>query len=362
MKKIAFSLACLCVLVACESNVPVVEKITSTKSKIQFTSLANKDTLRISSNVSWSASIDADWVSVEPSSWSGDTIVTIKFIGNNTAPASSKIIFATSTKSVEVSIERVPEYDKHNGIGRFSIPGGKTISFAPGNLRYSPQTQKWSFADEQYKYLGSANNDFTNAEEIDLFCWGSGENPLYVRHEKNYVDWGVNEIDDYTANTWRALGSGEFYYILHERSNAENLYGFGNIAGMKGFFLFPDNLTNLAGITIKQSIDYSIGREWAGGYERTNHTSIYNDNSYTKAQWTIMENAGVVFLPAACQYEAWYNPWHFLVVGYGDGYYWFNTGYYNQDAYAAAFEFRTDYVDFEVKTDKMRGNSVRLVK
>lgn len=365
MKKIAFSLACLCILVACESNVPVVEKITSTKSKIQFTSLANKDTLHISSNVSWSASVDADWVSVEPSSWSGDTIVTIKFLGNAAAPAATKITFATSSKTVEVSIERVAEYEKHNGIGRFTVAQGKTITFAPGNLRFSPKTKNWSFANEQYSYLGSANSAFADADMLDIFCWGSGDNPLYVHQRKanEYVDWGVNEIDDYPANTWRGLSSGEYYYLRKERPNAEKLFAFGNVAGRGGMFIFPDNLTCLAGISLKPSIDYSIGRDWAGGYERTNHTSMYKDNSFTMEQWKIMENAGVVFLPAAGSFEAWYNPWHFAVVDCGyAGNYWHSSEYYGGNAYGSSIEFRTDYMYFNGHKDKMWGCSVRLVK
>lgn len=362
MKHTILSFTCILLLMSCESREPVVSNLSCTKNKIQFTSLANTDTMHIYSNIAWTTSVDAEWITINPSNGKGDTIVTISS-GEVNAPASATITFTADTKLVKVSIERVPEYDKKNGIGRFSVSDNKTVSFAPGNLKYSPTTEKWSFADEQYKYLGSANQAFKEAEEIDLFCWGSGEMPLYVRHEKNYVDWGVNIIDDYPANTWRCISSGEFAYIRKYRPNAEKLFGFGNIAGIKGMFIFPDDLTNLAGIApLKQSIDYSIGREWAGGYERTNHTSIFNDNAYTKAQWVIMEKAGVVFLPAACQYEAWYNPWHFLVVGYGEGHYWYNTGYYNEDAYAASLEFRTDYVKFEYHTDKMRGNSVRLVK
>lgn len=362
MKHTILSFTCILLLMSCESREPIVSNLSCSKNKIQFTSLANTDTMYVSSNLAWTTSVDVDWITINPSNGNGDTIVTISS-GDVTAPASATITFMADTKIVKVSIDRVPEYDKKNGIGCFSVSEKKTITFAPGNLKYSPKTDKWSFTDEQYKYLGSANQAFKEADEIDLFCWGSGKMPLYVRHETDYVDWGVNIIDDYPENTWKCISAGEFAYIRKYRPNAEKLFGFGNIAGIRGMFIFPDNLTNLAGIApLKQSIDYSIGREWAGGYERTNHTSIFNDNTYTKAQWLIMEKAGVVFLPAACQYEAWYNPWHFLVVGYGGGHYWFNTGYYNEYAYAVSLEFRTDYVKFEDHTDKMSGNSVRLVK
>ena len=50
-----------------------------------------------------------------------------------------------------------PSYDETPGIGTFSVSADKQVTFSKGNLQYTQSTDTWSFADNQYDYLGEAN-------------------------------------------------------------------------------------------------------------------------------------------------------------------------------------------------------------
>ena len=43
------------------------------------------------------------------------------------------------------------------GIGVFSVSADKQVTFSKGNLQYTQSTNTWSFAENQYDYLGQAN-------------------------------------------------------------------------------------------------------------------------------------------------------------------------------------------------------------
>ncbi len=171
--------------------------------------------------------------------------------------------------------------------GAFSISESKQVVFASGNLQYKASTDTWRFAEHQYDYIGAANSNISSTYSgwIDLFGWGTGNNPTNTSKSysdySTFTDWGTNEIDDYAANTWRTLTRDEWIYVFMNRTDADSLHGFATVNGTKGVILLPDDWTTPSGIT------FNVG------------TAAYTNNVFTTAQWYRMDSAGAVFLPAA---------------------------------------------------------------
>lgn len=177
--------------------------------------------------------------------------------------------------------------------GEFSVSSRQKVHFSKGNLRYNSSSNTWSFADNQWDYLGAANkNGNSLATTIDLFGWGTGNNPTLISNEgTNYgpgensisgvYDWGHNSISNggNTADYWRTLSQSEWSYIISQRANANQLHGLGKVNGVKGLILLPDNWTYTA--------------------LNSPNADNYTSNSYTSTQWQDMQYHGAVFLPAA---------------------------------------------------------------
>ena len=93
----------------------------------------------------------------------------------------------------------------------FSVSSSKKIAFSLGNLQYNASTNKWRFAENQYDYIGEDNIHIsdTYAGWIDLFGWGTGNNPTLDTFD--IVDyfygslWETNSINGDEPNTWRTL-------------------------------------------------------------------------------------------------------------------------------------------------------------
>ncbi len=88
-----------------------------------------------------------------------------------------------------------------------------------------------------------------------------------------------------------------------------------------------------------------------------NYTSQTDATSYTSTEWTTMEEAGCVFLPAAGFRE------EFSVSDVGvDGSYWSSTAYGEDNAYIANFDsYDSDDVYPDIYGYRSRGYSVRLI-
>ena len=171
----------------------------------------------------------------------------------------------------------------------FSVADGEFVQFSTGNLQYEVGTNTWSFATNQYDYVGEANinvGDPTFTGTIDMFGWSAdgkfGVNPSNKNEDYNgdFVDWGtlVNEAD------WYTLSADEWKYLLNTRANAANLKQIAKVGSVVGIMLFPDVWTMPADVNVTAAYD---------SYFKVN---IYN---YTPEQWTKLEEAGAVFLPAA---------------------------------------------------------------
>lgn len=134
--------------------------------------------------------------------------------------------------------------------GKFTINAqGRQVQFSQGNLQYKASTQKWRFAVQQYYYVGKKNQNITNTHDgwIDLFGWGTGNNPTNASTNETaystFVDWGVNKIlnGGNTANQWRTLTKEEWEYLFHGRTDADKLFAFGSVNGTNGVILLPDS-------------------------------------------------------------------------------------------------------------------------
>ena len=184
------------------------------------------------------------------------------------------------------------------GIGTFSISADKQVTFSKGNLQYTQSTNTWSFAENQYDYLGEANiaiDADVLADKVDLFGWSTSATYFGVStsmddndYSGSFVDWGANTIGDYAPNTWRTLTNGEWGYLLNNRPNASSLKGVAQVNGVNGLIFLPDNWTCPSGVTFKSGFHNNSGVDYYAAYQ-----------TFTAAEWSKLEAAGAVFLPAA---------------------------------------------------------------
>lgn len=224
--------------------------------------------------------------------------------------------------------------------GFFSTSADRIVYFSRGNLQYKASTKTWRFAENQTDCIGKDNNNISDTYDgwIDLFGWGTGNNPTLTNQQSAYypsfTDWGTNVIGTSPANTWRTPGTSEWWYITKGRPNADQLYSRGTVDGVHGLILLPDNFP----------LSTISWRPQANGWDY---------NKYSAYQWEKMEAKGAVFLPAAGARDG--N----RVFTYDDGRYWsdvpmpqFNT---------LCMRFYEYLVDPQQEWSRSYGHSVRLV-
>ena len=205
-----------------------------------------------------------------------------------------------------------------SGDGLFSVSAGHQVRFAPGNLDYNGG---YFFTAHQYDYGG-------------LFGWGTGSNPTNTstnwKDYPSFDDWG-----NHIAGGWRTLTLDEWYYVLCSRTDASAKCGAATVCGVHGMVLLPDN--------------------FSGGTFHAGFNNGYSRNVYDASSWSDMEDAGVVFLPAAGDYYSWglYN------VGM-HGYYWSSTPFNGN--YAYYMYFYEEGVDYANGPGRHCELSVRLVQ
>ena len=181
--------------------------------------------------------------------------------------------------------------------GKFSTGNDKLIQFAPGNLRYTVSTGKWSFFDHQYDCGPITSYEDGHAEEISLFTWGYGEwstipdtRLALTNHQANNEiltnaeDWG-SIIDD--GNTWHTPTIEEWNYILFGRTDAETKIGYATVCGSTGIILLSDTFID------------PMKNKGSGAFVPKSTTG-YDANVYSSEEdWYAMEKAGALFLPVA---------------------------------------------------------------
>ena len=247
-----------------------------------------------------------------------------------------------------------PEQPEDPGSGSFvakpfSVSATKTVTFSSGNLQYHPANNEWRFAPSQLDYIGNdnANISATYKGWIDLFGWGTGNNPANNSTNNEdyptFVDWGVNKIGNDAPNTWRTLTKEEWLYIIDKRDNAEELIGVAQVNGVNGVILLPDGWTCPSGVTFKSGFHNDYGTEYYAEYQ-----------TFSASDWSKLEASGAVFFPAAGRRDG-FNV--FSVRDYGR--YWSATEYDSDYAYYLYFfSYEASLDDY----NRYIGESVRLVR
>ena len=309
---------------------------------------------------------------------------------------------AINMRTLNAGIKKYPSLINHLGtlvdsiqypgalLGIFSVSPTQQVRFSKGNLQYSTSEYHatadstavgtWRFAEHQYDYLGSDNSNISpiNPNWIDLFGWGTSGwdngNYFYQPYESSNstsspyttsngygfgpgngssytnsltdtnanADWGIFNAISNGGNApwlWRILTNAEWEYLLNTRSTSSGIrYAKAKVNGVSGIVIVPDNWN---------SSTYTLNNTNDG-------TAAYTVNPISLANWSTLENAGCVFLPAAG-----YRSGTTVNSIDSEGNYWTATYYDNIDAYSLSFD------NSLLKTDGIRryyGRSVRLVQ
>ena len=245
----------------------------------------------------------------------------------------------------------------------FSVGQNKTVYFSQGNLQYNASSKLWKFANHQWDTLGvDANKQIGKVDYkgwIDLFGWGTAQNPTESTTDNSaypdpFKDWGDSAIANGNNHKrqWRTLSLAEWKYLFFTRDDAEKLIGLGTVNGVNGLILLPDYWRMPLGVPVfKPSAENGMSKGSDKYRDATDLANHFADNTYSVAEWDVMEKAGAIFLPAAgCRLGKTVNK-----VGV-TGRYWTTT--YSTDAYCM------DFIKHDIsQTYTLRGNggSVRLV-
>lgn len=238
--------------------------------------------------------------------------------------------------------------------GVFSVSSTKKkVKFSKGNLRYASGT--WSFFNNQYDYYTSYS-----ADAWDHFGWstsattyGMSTSTTSSDYTFNFVDWGSNsDLQTALGTGWFTLSSAESLYLFYNRSastvggTSNGRYAKAKVNGVWGVILFPDTYTHPDGVTAPVGVNAGDATGW-------------NGNNYTIADWTKMESAGCVFLPAAG-----YRDGESLVSPGIFGAYWSATSSGKTTDYSA-YDFvyyYSGYLDPAFTNTRNLGFCVRLVR
>lgn len=245
---------------------------------------------------------------------------------------------------------------------KFTVSNGQQVFFSPGNLQYigKAATPYWKFADHQYDVIYDTTHQERADADInrDLFGWGTWNSPTKNSNTSTgyswTYDWGHNPISNggNIADLWYTLSGSAWETLLISRTTTmtglpysidNTRFTMANIGGInKGMIVFPDNYIHPKGTNFTSGTynDYS------------NYTAIVSLEG-----WTLMEEAGAIFLPAT-GIRKWSK--NSLVIGdkfYG--YYWSSTNYYETQAHA--LEFCSSYVNAPINKNRNLGMAVRLV-
>lgn len=205
-------------------------------------------------------------------------------------------------------------YARYTLGGPFSVSASKKVVFSKGNLQYQASTGAWRFATNQYDYIGDDNANIAAdyAGWIDLFGWGTGNNPTNTSTTaddySSFHEWGTAAASS-IGSGWYTLSGDEWDYMIKTISatpgtNCRNTntyempsntatyvnaarYVKATIGSVPGLIIFPDVYIHPVGVTVTSTI------------------TSYNDSygAYSKfvvnSGWEKMELVGAVFFPSA---------------------------------------------------------------
>lgn len=200
-------------------------------------------------------------------------------------------------KAIKVSYDKFKSRPSDAITGLFSVRNGETapvkyVHFSKGNLeaKWNGTQYSWDYAYNQNSVIGDSQGNTSidsqvSNKSVDLFCWSTtATNSNWGIHTQSTDDYIGGEFKDWgqcidNNGTWRTLTADEWEYLLgreNDKGELLNQVTYINYtdvddhdSGNFGLILYPD--------------DYS--GDVTGG-------------DYTSSQWTSMQNAGCVFLPA----------------------------------------------------------------
>lgn len=160
--------------------------------------------------------------------------------------------------------------------GAFSVSPTKQVCFAEGNVVY--QDGAYSCFTEQYNYACASSGN-----KIDMFQWDK-------------IAEATAQLSDFYV-----LSRDEWLYLLKERPRADELFAHATVNNTHGVILLPDNWHTPVGVSLKTS--KAMGIVWNNstyGYEASSEDyDGFAQNKLSLYQWSLLEFAGAVFLPAA---------------------------------------------------------------
>ena len=256
--------------------------------------------------------------------------------------------------------------------GKFTInSNGDQVYFSQGNLQYigSASTPYWKFADHQWDILGTTTGQNSSSQNVDrdLFGWGTsgynhgancyqpwststsysdyyayGSSTYNLYDQTGKADWGYNPIINggNQANQWRTLTQPEWVYVFNTRTTSSGIrYAKAKVNNVNGVILLPDDWS---------SDTYSLS-------DINSSDASYSSNTITSSQWSVLEQAGAVFLPAA----GYRFGTSVFSVG-SSGYYW--SASYSNSTYARRVSFYDSGLSTGSTSNRNDGFSVRLAR
>lgn len=187
-------------------------------------------------------------------------------------------------------------------------------------------------------WTGAAQYGISNATNVNsTSTYGN------VAGESLSSDWG-NAI----CTGWRTLTNTEWAYVLNGRTAStvggtnNGRYAKATVNSVSGLILFPDSYTHPDGVTAPASVN--------------TYGAAYTANNYDATDWSKMETAGAVFLPAAGSRTGTVN----YNTG-SDGVYWSSSSSTSNVNRAYYMFFTTNNLKANDDTSRNQGLSVRLV-
>lgn len=259
--------------------------------------------------------------------------------------------------------------------GEFSIAAGKKVHFSQGNLQAfynSSGSWEWYFAENQWDYVGNAkgntiingNGSLSSREyAVDLFGWSTpAETNFYgINNSENngvysnaFLDWSkVINFRSIFGEGWFTMSNSEWTYLLNSRTTTTTNMPTGTnsgsaryikaqVASKNGLILFPDNYAHPAGASVTvSSAAYNTADKGYGSF------------TVSAENWTKMEEAGAVFLPAGG-----YRHGTGIIDAGSYGAYWSSTS--TSSDKGTSMDFSSSTVE-AYNTNRSTGCSVRLV-
>lgn len=288
--------------------------------------------------------------------------------GNNPEPPATDPEEAINGNNPEPPAITPPE-GAINGLFTINAYGSR-VFFSKGNLQatYDGSSWTWSFAENQWDYIGNAaantaitgNGTVPSNGTVDLFGWSTASTYYGINNSTNnddyygnFVDWGLNPISNggNSPYRWNTLELEEWVYLFHGRKDAAKLFSLGKVNGVNGTILLPDNWSG------EKFNNAANGLTDQGTYYNNSNGTNFTLHTYDGDAWTAMEKKGAVFLPAAgYRYGTGVDN-----VG-SKGYYW-SASLDSDDMYFAYYlYFYSNRLDPQHRYNRCLGQSVRLVR